>query len=122
MISFIRTKICELYSICKKVPSIGRQRNGNIYKEAEQLFALYYSLLTFLRFEQHIFAEFTNCFHISHYSLLTFFLKNNPKNREFTIYLLDPPTYELGTFSAKISHHAKNKFMGVVFKLPRASI
>ena len=57
-----------------------------------------------------------------HHSLLTFFLKNNPKNREFTIYLLDPPTYELGTFSAKISHHAKNKFIGVVFKLPRVSI
>ena len=37
------------------------------------------------------------------YSLLTFFLKNNPKNREFTIYLLDPPTYKLGTFSAKIN-------------------
>ena len=47
-----------------------------------------------------------------HYSLLSFFLKNNPKNREFTIYLLDPPTYELGTFSAKISHHAKNKYYG----------
>ena len=27
MLSFIRTKIRELYSICKKVPSIGRQRN-----------------------------------------------------------------------------------------------
>ena len=47
-----------------------------------------------------------------HYSLLTFFLKNNPKNREFTNYLLDPSTYELGTFSAKISHHAKNKYYG----------
>lgn len=46
------------------------------------------------------------------YSLLTFFLKNNPKNREFTIYLLDPPTYKLGTFLAKISHHAKNKYYG----------
>ena len=28
MISFIRTKIRELYSICKKVPSIGRQRES----------------------------------------------------------------------------------------------
>ena len=75
MISFIRTKIRELYSICKKVPSIGRQRNGNIYKEAEQLFALYYSLLTFLQFEQHIFAEFTNCFHIPSLFVAYFFLE-----------------------------------------------
>ena len=79
----------------------------------DNFFTIYYSLLTFLQFEQHIFAEFTNCFHISsYYSLLTFFQKNNPKNWEFTIYLLDPPTYELGTFSAKISHHAKNKYYG----------
>ena len=53
----------------------------------DNFFTIYYSLLTFLRFEQHIFAEFTNC-------------------------LLNPPTYELGTFSAKISHHAKNKYYG----------
>ena len=73
------------------MPSNSRQRNDIIYKVAEQLFALYYSLLTFFRFEQHIFAEFTNCFHISsYYSLLTFFLKNNLKNREFTKCLLSP--------------------------------
>lgn len=67
-----------------------------------------------------LFCDLTNIFLLNlqivfispHYSLLTFFLKNNPKNREFTIYLLDPPTYELGTFSAKISHHAKNKYYG----------
>ena len=47
-----------------------------------------------------------------HYSLLTFFEKINLKNREFTNYLLDPSTYELGTFSKKISHHAKNKYYG----------
>jgi hypothetical protein len=69
-------------------------------------------LLTFFRFEQRIFAEFTNCFHIRSLFVAYFFSKNNLKNREFTNYLLDPPTYELGTFSAKISHHAKNKYYG----------
>ena len=67
-----------------------------------------------------LFCDLTDIFSLNlqivfispHLSLLTFFLKNNPKNREFTIYLLDPPTYELGTFSAKIGHHAKNKYYG----------
>ena len=67
-----------------------------------------------------LFGDLTNIFLLNlqivfispHYSLLIFFLKNNSKNRELTIYLLDPPTYELGTFSAKISHHAKNKYYG----------
>ena len=57
------------------MPSNSRQRNDIIYKVAEQLFALYYSLLTFLRFEQHIFAEFTNCFHIPSLFVADFFLK-----------------------------------------------
>ena len=65
MLSFIRTKIRELYSICKKVPSIGRQRNYVIYKGAEQLFALYYSLLTFFAFDYLVSLKFTNCFHTS---------------------------------------------------------
>ena len=30
----------------------------------DNFFTIYYSLLTFLQFDQHIFAEFTNCFHI----------------------------------------------------------
>ena len=67
-----------------------------------------------------LFCDLTNIFLLNlqivfispHYSLLTFFEKINLKNREFTNYLLDPPTYELGTFSAKISHHAKNKYYG----------
>ena len=120
---------------------------SGVYKSTK-IFS-HYSLLTFLRFEQHIFAEFTNCLHIlpliswelfyrlsqkllkikiplngrhrnriiykvneqiflstircllfcnlttmffqnsqiicisPHYSLLTFFVKNNPKNRKF---------------------------------------
>ena len=55
------------------MPSNSRQRNDIIYKVAKQLFALYYSLLTFLRFEQHIFAEFTNCFHIPSLFVAYFF-------------------------------------------------
>ena len=58
-----------------KVPLSGRQRNDIIYKVAEQLFALYYSLLTFFRFEQHIFAKFTNCFHILSLFVAYFFLE-----------------------------------------------
>ena len=38
MISFIRTKICELYSICKKVPSIGGQRNEAKRASLEEIF------------------------------------------------------------------------------------
>ena len=57
------------------MPSNSRQRNGNIYKVDKQLFYLYYSLLTFLRFEQHFFAEFTNCFHIPSIFVAYFFLK-----------------------------------------------
>ena len=57
------------------IPLSGRQRNGIIYKVDEQLFALYYSLLTFLRFEQHTFAEFTNCFHIPSLFVAYFFRK-----------------------------------------------
>ena len=67
-----------------------------------------------------LFCDLTDIFSLNlqivfispHHSLLAFFLKNNLKNREFTNYLLDPSTYELGTFSAKISHHAKNKYYG----------
>ena len=68
------------------MPSSSSRRNINIYKVDKQLFHLYYSLLTF-------------------------FLKNNPKNWEFTNCLLNPPTYELGTFWKK-SHHSKNKYYG----------
>ena len=57
------------------LPLSGRQRNSIVYKVDEQLFALYYSLLTFLRFEQHFFAEFTNCFHIPSIFVAYFFLK-----------------------------------------------
>ena len=46
--------------------------------------------------------------------------KINLKNREFTNYLLDPPTYELGTFSANANLKYEKcftaKIMGVVFK------
>ena len=62
--------------------------------------------------ETALFIRLMGNFFAIYYSLLTFFEKINLKNREFTNYLLDPPTYELGTFSAKISHHAKNKYYG----------
>jgi hypothetical protein len=77
-----------------------------------------------------LFCDLTDIFSLNlqivfispHHSLLTFFLKNNPKNRELTIYLLVPPTYELGTFWEKIAIIRKINIMGVVFKLPRVSI
>ena len=47
------------------MPSNSGQRNDIIYKVAEQLFALYYSLLTFFAFDYLVSLKFTNCFHIS---------------------------------------------------------
>ena len=47
------------------MPSNSRQRNDIIYKVAEQLLALYYSLLTFFAFDYLISLKFTNCFHNS---------------------------------------------------------
>ena len=47
------------------MPSNSRQRNDIIYKGAEQLFALYYSLLTFFAFDYLVSLKFTNCFHTS---------------------------------------------------------
>ena len=87
MTSSNRTKIRELYSVCKNSSLLGIQRdlqkdNHNLQKlsftwqrtifhwnrgyanSPLSNFLSYYSLLTFFRFEQHIFAKFTNCFHI----------------------------------------------------------
>ena len=95
-----------------KFPLSSSRRNSNIYKVVEQLFTSTIHCLLFCDLSNIFLLNLQIVFISPHHSLLTFFLKNNPKNREFTIYLLDPPTYELGTFSAKISHHAKNKYYG----------
>ena len=95
-----------------KFPLSSSRRKGNIYKVAKQLFSSTIRCLLFCNLTDMFSLNLQIVFISPHHSLLTFFLKNNPKNREFTIYLLDPPTYELGTFSAKISHHAKNKYYG----------
>ena len=94
------------------MPSNSRRRNGTIYKVAKQLFPSTVRCLLFCDLSNIFLLNLQIVFISSHYSLLTFFQKNNPKNREFTNYLLEPSTYELGTFSAKISHHAKNKYYG----------
>ena len=91
---------------------MGSLRNGNIYKVAKQLWLSIIRCLLFCDLSNIFLLNLQIVFISPHYSLLTFFEKINLKNREFTNYLLDPPTYELGTFSAKISHHAKNKYYG----------
>ncbi len=40
------------------------RRNSIIYKVDEQFFVFYYSLLTFLQFDYHVFSKFTKYLHI----------------------------------------------------------
>ena len=93
-------------------PSSSRRQKSTIYKIKENFFRSTIRCLLFFDLSNIFLLNLQIVFISSHYSLLTFFLKNNLKNREFTNYLLDPSTYELGTFSAKINHHAKNKYYG----------
>lgn len=77
---------------------MGSLRNGNIYKVAKQLWLSIIRCLLFCDLSNIFLLNLQIVFISPHYSLLTFFEKINLKNREFTNYLLDPPTYELGTF------------------------
>ena len=83
----LRHNICSLiyrienaeFVLRKYISSIGRQReslkSATFRKNSKIVFiSPHYSLLTFLRFDQHIFAEFTNCFHIPSLFVAYFFL------------------------------------------------
>ena len=79
-------------------PSSSRRQKSTIYKVKENFFRSTIRCLLFFDLSNIFLLNLQIVFISSHYSLLTFFQKNNPKNREFTNCLLDPLTYELGTF------------------------
>ena len=101
---------------------MGSLRNGNIYKVAEQLFTSTIRCLLFCNLTNIFLLNLQIVFISPHYSLLTFFLKNNPKieSLQFIYLILLLMSWEL--FRQKLAIMRKINIMGVVFKLLRVSI